>query len=406
MTVASASSNKVEVVISENGQVGLPGIPGTNGAGFNAVKRSLIDNAILHILKKNKLNDTASGLLAPTRSTIGTSVDRYNLVTTAAINIPREEINGWLVEKASTNILIRSEEIDDAAWVTVGGASVVGNANIAPDGNSTAETLILPNTNDAIRQSTAISATSKTFTFSIWLKGFSGTERVWLSLSNVVDDAENNSFFLTTEWARYEFTKTFNSTVGNVRAEIINFNPSDDSDCMAWGAQVEESRVLTSYIKTVSSSETRTEDVFNIPSINNFPLLSGSWSVSTWIKAPFPLNTNYKIFSIGANSVHVSVFETGDVLYQDGGGSVNLGSHTLDGVLFHIGVTYNGSEIRLYIDGVLKSTNAISVTSFDTADTLHILKGSAGNHLNGNGFDFMVHDFELNSDEFEFLAGV
>ena len=51
-------------------------------------------------------------------------------------------VRGIPVEEQRTNLLLRNQQLDDAAWIRSGLSSVTANAVAAPDGTTTAEKLI------------------------------------------------------------------------------------------------------------------------------------------------------------------------------------------------------------------------------------------------------------------------
>ncbi|MCP4957120.1 MAG: hypothetical protein GY919_16210, partial [Photobacterium aquimaris] len=94
-TTVTAQDNAPKVLISEAGRKGDPGTNGTDGAGFNQVRKSLIDNPLCHLFKTNKLVEASAPTgtdsdVTWTRSTTGTYIDRYGVLQTAAIDTPRE----------------------------------------------------------------------------------------------------------------------------------------------------------------------------------------------------------------------------------------------------------------------------------------------------------------------------
>src|SRR5690606_5381998 len=94
-----------------------------------------------------------NGVLAPfvtfTRASEGTYFDSAGTQQTAAVNEPRVdydpltlELRGLLVEEQRTNLLLRSQEFDNASWSKVS-SSVSANAAVAPDGTLTADKIIV-----------------------------------------------------------------------------------------------------------------------------------------------------------------------------------------------------------------------------------------------------------------------
>ena len=106
MTIATAGQNAVTLLIEEQGAKGLPGVDGTDGTGFNSVRRSLIDNPLCHLFKKNSLTETLAGALTWTRASGATYVDRYGSVK-------------YSPSPSATNKVLQSQTIDNASWIKV-----------------------------------------------------------------------------------------------------------------------------------------------------------------------------------------------------------------------------------------------------------------------------------------------
>jgi len=148
-------------------------------AAIIPLSKSKLDNPLLHILKKNKITETIVGSLTWTRSTTATFVDRYGVVQTAAIDVERQEAEGWFIEGPSTNLVVRSEEFDNASWLKVGTGTgiapiVTANFAVAPDGTTTADRVQLNSgagatSGDESRLGQTITFTGNE-TFSIYLK--------------------------------------------------------------------------------------------------------------------------------------------------------------------------------------------------------------------------------------------
>lgn len=93
----SAIDTAATVTVSQGGQKGEPGTNGVNGEGFSAVRKSLIDNPLCWLYKKNNLVNRIDYLLTVTRAVGGSYTDIYGVVTAADPDEPREEANGWLI---------------------------------------------------------------------------------------------------------------------------------------------------------------------------------------------------------------------------------------------------------------------------------------------------------------------
>jgi hypothetical protein len=185
-----------------------------------------------------------------------------------------------LVEPAATNLLLRSEEFDNASWTKVSGGTgsvpvVTANTVTAPDGTLTADTIFLnagsgTTINDTSRVVYNISLTVTEHTFSVYLKGAVGGEQIQLV-------SPSGGFFrvvLTTEWQRYSITATGAATVAGRAGVSIRRGLTEPIDASAtfyaWGAQLETGSVATSYIPTTAATATRNADVISKTGVSGF----------------------------------------------------------------------------------------------------------------------------------------
>tara|TARA_R110002096_G_scaffold135425_1_gene287068 strand:- start:545 stop:1294 length:750 start_codon:yes stop_codon:yes gene_type:complete len=99
----SAIDTPVNVIVSQNGVKGEPGTNGIDGVGFSAVRKSIIDNPLTWLYKKNNLVNRISNLLTVVRAVAGSYTDIYGTVTASTIDTPREEADGWLITSDETD---------------------------------------------------------------------------------------------------------------------------------------------------------------------------------------------------------------------------------------------------------------------------------------------------------------
>ena len=93
----TATDNPAVVIVSENGAPGAAGANGTDGAGFNNVRKVLLDNPLSWLYGKNNLVRVLRQLLFVSRTTSGAYTDIYGQSQVADNNTPREEVQGWLI---------------------------------------------------------------------------------------------------------------------------------------------------------------------------------------------------------------------------------------------------------------------------------------------------------------------
>ncbi len=101
-----------------------------------------IKNPLLELPLLNSLAFSHGlGSLTFARASIGTYIDRYGVLQSAAIDEPRFEKDGFLVEGASTNKVVRNKEANDVAW-TKADLTVTPDDETGSDGATTMDKLV------------------------------------------------------------------------------------------------------------------------------------------------------------------------------------------------------------------------------------------------------------------------
>lgn len=293
-------------------------VPNTTGVKVNYPSLGMdfiYDADGRYTLNGTAYNDLSSFLTAAggsfARASIGTYYDSTGTLKTAASGAPRFDFDpvthaakGILIEESRTNLLTRSEELDNAIY-TKTGTSVTPNTIAAPDGMMTADKLVegaagtFHNTIYTVSLAQNISRT-----VSIYAKA---GERNWLRLQ--ADDNASNSananFDLTsgtTGTASFGGAATVSSSITSVgngwykcmmtytltsatTTRIIyalrlgdgsgtsSYSGDGTSGMYLWGGQVEQGAFATSYIPTTTATVTRNTDTLTIP--------TGSWYNTT-----------------------------------------------------------------------------------------------------------------------------
>lgn len=231
-----------------------------------------------------------------TRASAGYYTNSDGTLTAFSSGVARTGDRGLLIEEARTNLLLRSQEFDNAAW-TKAAASISANATAAPDGTTTADKLVEDNTTaiHQVRQPITPSA-STTYVFTAFAKAaerssinlyLSGggasdvTARFDLSGAGTVTGTGTIDA-LDDGWYRCSISVTTASTASLLGYVLLSdgssFNYAGDgsSGAYIWQADLQVDAFPTSPITTTSSTVTRAADVATITGVDSAPWFNAS----------------------------------------------------------------------------------------------------------------------------------
>jgi hypothetical protein len=180
-----------------------------------------------------------------TRASDGYYTNSDGTLTLFGSGALRRGDRGVLIEGARTNLLLRSQEFDNAAWLKGGSAAVTANTQIAPDGTLTADTVTVTTSSaDNISQQwTVASVANQTFAGSIFLKAAPGQVGNKIRTSIIRGSGGSSAtavdHVLTADWKRYFVTHTFAADSAGPRFEIARAADTFATEYYVWGAQVE-----------------------------------------------------------------------------------------------------------------------------------------------------------------------
>lgn len=155
-----------------------------------------------------------------------------------------------LIDFLLKNRILFSEDLNNAAWIK-NSSTVTSNDTAAPDGSMTGDRLNIPDVGDFVGQEILFSITDgNTFTASVWLKA-AAPGVINLTLRSA-DESQGTTLQcnVTTEWKRFTVSFAFSGTETGLEMIIVRNLVSDLTQVYAWGAQVEDGEVMTTYQPT------------------------------------------------------------------------------------------------------------------------------------------------------------
>lgn len=365
------------------------------------------------------------------RASPATYINRNNVLTYAPADVPRFEKEGLLIEGTSTNYVLNSAQLN---WTQTNCISTLNTTETkAPDGSYTATKVRTTGVADPYFHTDVnvyYSPATKTYSFSIWLwipEGHSTECTLFMYQNTTGTNGDPISFplTLTTTPTRYEFTrKAFDEDTAltmKVRFDLLHAGTVGNT-VYCWGAQLEESPIVTSYIPTTTAIVTRQPDSCNIMGMYNFPNMD-EVSVSVEVISDKLLNVDNRILSLydeSGNEVgYFSALKTKNI---------EIGRKRVDGVVEKIytptgylniddgerhKVAYTFSNVApdgIYIDSTLypmlstDSTATFKQIGAVTRISLGSKKqGVTGSEFNGHFRNLKIYDKALTSTEFNLI---
>jgi len=325
-----------------------------------------------------------------TRASTATFVGSNGLIQSAAINTPRFDhdpvtlaCKGLLIEEQRTNLCLRSEEFNVSPWIKNAAITVTANAQIAPDGTLTADT-VDNSTAGANFLAQDVNVTAGTsYVFSFYAKKGTGS-----SFIARIRNQTNATIFLlldyssqvtTSAWTRVSIP--FTAPVGCTVVQLRIRNDDGVGSVHLWGAQLEAGSFPTSYIPTTSTAAPRSADVCSITGAD----FTSFWNPSEGTLFASGITQGYlAMASSGANANQIAIFRNPSPLYMrfdvavGGSYGAQINGSTIIGDSYNkIAGAYATNNVRAAFNGVL-GTQDTTVTIPLNLTTLNIGSQSLG----------------------------
>lgn len=433
MTIATASNNAPTVIVRESGARGLDGTAGSDGDGFNLIRKSLLDNPVLHLYKKNRLANVLFNTINIDRATDGTFIDFHGILRTEAVDFPRESADGWLLEPVATNIVRQSENFADGIWGLQGSTAITSNVALSPDLSMSADRLSFTGSSgDNIIQTNSFIDNGQIFFMSIFVKNEnldSISIRPSMTGGTTIDLSANYLFatdtwtgalastattvHLANGWLLLTVGVTGNGTNTTLQARINSAADAVSGSCLIWGCQ--EDDVRASYIPTGATPEQIAAESHSINTLNNIPFLAGGFTAVVELGKyqeqsasqdlfTIPDKTSGTVFKIGttASGKWETTIKGSDTIDYPATSLITADSDLDQSLIVTVS---NIGVINLYINGALSGSATIATALSGSVDTEGKLNIAVGGDFIAKFKGLRLFDFVLNSDEITFLGG-
>lgn len=310
-----------------------------------------------------------------TVSTCSTSGTGSPTVTDLASGAPCVEPKGLLVWGARTNLVLRSEEFDNASWqknsgggTPPGAPTVTADSSdlVAPDGSQTAEKIVFPAVSGAGNYSLVAqtwTATAAAHSWGVWLRTLTGTATVYVFATPDGSTYHRTACSVTTTWSR--------CLVENKTLTALNWNPSIGVDLRdagqsaqsaqtvyAWGYQINTGAVAAPYCPTTSAAATCNADQVRPGSIATGSTPSMALTFTPYVLA----NNQYVLNPLNSSADRWQIFLNASLQPACSCTSCSVTetftSALVAGTRYRISCSFDGAALRLCVNDVCESTAA------------------------------------------------
>jgi hypothetical protein len=292
---------------------------------------------------------------------------------------------GLLIEEQRTNLVLRSQAFTVSPWSSYL-STTVANAAVAPDGTTTATSMVVTGQYGNISQTVVVSA-STTYTYSCYVRVPTGSTALIMQSFDGTSYT-NVSLNVGSTWTRVTRTVTTGAAAVTLTLQIIDNSASGWVGVQIWGAQLEAGAFATSYIPTVASQVTRAADNASMIG-NNFARWYTQGVGTIFSQFDTPASGNRPVVSIDDNAVNNMIrlrTEATDPYFRvvTGGSAqadLDVGTVASNTVYKMAGGFGSNSFLSCINAGTVGSDTSGTVP---TVDRLRIGSDQAGAYLNGH----------------------
>ncbi len=322
--------------------------------------------------------------------------------------------DGLLMEPQRTNLLLRSEEFDNAAW-SKNNVSVAANDAVAPDGTVSADRLTSDSTTSGTSQVVTITADAD-FVISYFVKrvdhdwvrlnAFNGANFInaWFDLGSGAKGSTSvggtgSVIDYDIEEAGDYYRVWLAGSIGSGATSVTHQWFLADADASAtessgvsvhvWGGQIEEGATLSSYIPTTSAQVTRAAPNLETTDVSWYERDVGFTVLAKGIIPRFsdtaPTDLVFELHDGSFNNRVILYHDTSNWVVLVRSGAVNsviqpIGS-VVKGATYDIAVRYTPTDVQAAVNGTLDTPDT-SVVMPSGITTLDIMRDNASNLSN------------------------